>query len=292
MENGYSSSTIVLIMLVVFILIALRLSIKIVPQSQNWLIESFGKYSRKLDAGLHLIIPFYESIQHKVNIQEKQMPPDPIHAITLDNVTITVTLALLYRVTDASRYVYRIQNAELAIKTVVNGIVRNVIGRTDLDGVQSNRRNVSNEIEQELKTASEEWGILLTRVEIVEVDVDDATKDAMQKQLNAERMRRSHVTEAEGKKQATQLNADAELYAATKHAEAKKILADAEAYAVTAVSKAISDGGVSAVDFEIKKIQAHAVQELSKGSNAKIVLLPTDVLNGLSGTIGRLASKL
>jgi regulator of protease activity HflC (stomatin/prohibitin superfamily) len=273
-------------------LIALRLSIKIVPQSQNWLIESFGKYSRKLDAGLHLIIPFYESIQHKVNIQEKQMPPDPIHAITLDNVTITVTLALLYRVTDASRYVYRIQNAELAIKTVVNGIVRNVIGRTDLDGVQSNRRNVSNEIEQELKTASEEWGILLTRVEIVEVDVDDATKDAMQKQLNAERMRRSHVTEAEGKKQATQLNADAELYAATKHAEAKKILADAEAYAVTAVSKAISDGGVSAVDFEIKKIQAHAVQELSKGSNAKIVLLPTDVLNGLSGTIGRLASKL
>lgn len=292
MENGYSSSTIVLVLLVVFILFALKLSIKIVPQSQNWLIESFGKYSRKLDAGLHLIIPFYESIQHKVNIQEKQMPPDPIHAITLDNVTITVTLALLYRVTDASKYVYRIQNAELAIKTVVNGIVRNVIGRTDLDGVQSNRRNVSTEIEQELKTASEEWGILLTRVEIVEVDVDDATKDAMQKQLNAERMRRSHVTEAEGKKQATQLNADAELYAATKHAEAKKILADAEAYAVTAVSRAIADGGVSAVDFEIKKIQAHAVQELSKGANAKIVLLPTDVLNGLSGTIGRIASKL
>jgi regulator of protease activity HflC (stomatin/prohibitin superfamily) len=292
MENSFSFSTIVLVFSTFFVLVGLRLSIKIVPQSQNWLIESFGKYSRKLDAGLHLIIPFYESIQHKVSIQEKQMPPDPIHAITLDNVTITVTLALLYRVTDASRYVYRIENAELAIKTVVNGIVRNVIGRTELDGVQSNRRNVSNEIEQELKAASEEWGIVLTRVEIVEVDVDDATKDAMQKQLNAERMRRSHVTEAEGKKQATQLNADAELYAATKHAEAKKILADAEAYAVSAVSKAITDGGVSAVEFEIKKIQANAVQELAKGSNAKIVLLPTDVLNGLSGTLGRLASKL
>jgi len=292
MENSMSFSSVVLVFFAIFIVIILKLSIKIIPQSENWLIESFGKYSRKLDAGLHLIIPFYESIQHKVNIQEKQMPPDPIHAITLDNVTITVTLALLYRVTDASKYVYRIQNAELAIKTVVNGIVRNVIGRTDLDGVQSNRRNVSTEIEQELKTASEEWGILLTRVEIVEVDVDDATKDAMQKQLNAERMRRSHVTEAEGKKQATQLNADAELYAAIKHAEAKKILADAEAYAVIAVSRAIADGGVSAVDFEIKKIQAHAVQELSKGSNAKIVILPTDVLNGLSGTIGHIASKL
>jgi regulator of protease activity HflC (stomatin/prohibitin superfamily) len=291
MENNMSFSTIVLVFFVIFILLALKLSIKIVPQSENWLIESFGKYSRKLDAGLHLIVPFYESIQHKLNIQEKQLPPDAIYAITLDNVQIKINLALLYRVTDAAKYVYRIQNADLAIKTVVNGIVRNVIGRTDLDGVQSNRRNVSTEIEAELKSASEEWGINLTRVEIVEVDVDEATKEAMQKQLNAERMRRSHVTEAEGKKQATQLHADAELYAATKQAEAKKILADAEAYAVTAVSRAIADGGVSAVDFEIKKIQAQAVQELSKGSNAKIVILPTDVLNGLSGTIGRIASK-
>ena len=292
MDNNISFTSIVLIFLAAFIILALKLSIKIVPQSQNWLIESFGKYSRKLDAGLHLIIPFYESIQHKVNVQEKQMPPDPIHAITLDNVTIRVTLALLYRITDAAKYVYRIENAELAIKTVVNGIVRNVIGRTDLDGVQSNRRQVSTEIEAELKSASEEWGILLTRVEIVEVDVDEATKDAMQKQLNAERMRRSHVTEAEGKKQATQLNADAELYAASKRADAKRITADAEAYAVTAVSRAITDGGNSAVEFEIKKIQAHAVQELAKGSNAKIVLLPTDVLTGLSGTIGRIAGKL
>ena len=292
MESSFSFSSVVLIFFAALIILALLLSIKIVPQSENWLIESFGKYSRKLDAGLHLIIPVYESIQHRVNIQEKQMPPDPIHAITLDNVTITVTLAMLYRITDASRYVYRIENAELAIRTVVNGIVRNVIGRTDLDGVQSNRRAVSNEIEQELRTASEEWGILLTRVEIVEVNVDDTTKEAMQKQLNAERMRRSHVTEAEGKKQATQLNADAELYAATKHAEAKKILADAEAYAVTAVSRAIADGGVSAVDFEIKKIQAQAVGELSKGTNAKIVLLPTDVLSGLSGTIARIAERL
>lgn len=292
MENQISFSTIVLIFLAIFVLSALKLSIKIVPQAQNWLIESFGKYSRKLDAGLHLIIPFYESIQHKVNVQEKQMPPDPIHAITLDNVTITITLALLYRITDAAKYIYRIENPELAIKTVVNGIVRHVIGRTELDGVQSNRRSLSTEIEVELKAASEEWGIILTRIEIVEVDVDDATKDAMQKQLNAERMRRSHVTEAEGKKQATQLNADAELYAASKKADAMRILADAEAYAVTAVSRAIADGGVTAVDFEIKKIQATAVGELAKGSNAKIVLLPTDVLSGLSGTIGRLAGKL
>ena len=292
MQTATTTSSIIVIFFVALLLMALKLSIKIVPQTQNWLIESFGKYSRKLDAGLHLIIPFYESIRHKVNVQEKQMPPDPIRAITLDNVTIALKMALLYRITDAAKYIYRIEDPELAIKTVVNGIVRNVIGRTDLDGVQSNRRNISNEIEIELKTASEEWGINLTRIEIVEVDVDEATKDAMQRQLNAERMRRSCVTEAEGDKQATQLHAEGELYAATKMAEAKRILADAEAYAVTAVSRAIAAGGISAIEFEIKKLQANAIQELSKGKNSKIVILPTDVLSALTGTIGKIANKL
>ena len=114
----------------------------------------------------------------------------------------------------------------------------------------------------------------------------------MQIQLNAERVRRGTVTEAEGIKQATQLQADAKLYSAQKEAEAKRILADAEAYAVNAVAKAISDGGSSAVEFEVKKIQANAIQELSKGNNSKIVLVPSDVLSSLSGTIGKIASKL
>jgi regulator of protease activity HflC (stomatin/prohibitin superfamily) len=186
---------------------------------------------------------------------------------------------------------YRIENLTLAIKTIVNGTIRSVIGKTDLDGVQSNRRHLAQEIEAELQTVSDEWGIKLTRVEITEVDVDSATKEAMQVQLNAERKRRGQVTEAEGIKQATQLQADARLYSAEKEAAAKRILADAEAYAVTAVSKAIAEGGASAVEFEIKKIQAAAIQELSKGNNSKIIMLPSDVLSALSGTLGKIASK-
>ena len=114
----------------------------------------------------------------------------------------------------------------------------------------------------------------------------------MQRQLNAERERRGTVTEAEGRKQATQLNADAELYKSQKEAEAKKILADAEAYAVTAVSRAISEGGASAVEFEIKKIQAAAVKELAQGNNTKLIMLPSDVLSSLSGTIGKIIEKI
>ena len=282
---------IVFALILILVLISLKLSIKIVPQSENWLVERLGKYNRKLEAGLHLLVPFVETVRYKVSIQEIQLPPDPINAITHDNVSISVQLAILYRITDASRTMYRIENLTLAIKTIVNGTIRSVIGKTDLDGVQSNRRHLAQEIEAELQAVSDEWGIKLTRIEITEVDVDSATKEAMQVQLNAERKRRGQVTEAEGMKQAAQLQADARLYSAEKEAWAKRILADSEAYAVTAVSRAISDGGASAVEFEIKKIQAAAIQELAKGNNSKIIMLPSDVLSALSGTLGKIASK-
>lgn len=293
MENtsNFSFGTVVLLVLLLLAIVLLIKGVKIVPQSENWLVERIGKYNRKLEAGLHILIPFFETIRYKVSIQETQLPPDPINAITQDNVSIKIELAILYRIVDASRTMYRIENLALGIKTIINGTVRSVIGKMDLDGVQSNRRHIADEIEEELQHVADEWGIKLTRVEITEVDVDEKTKEAMQIQLNAERMRRGAVTQAEGEKQATQLQADAKLYAAQKDAEAKKILADAEAYAVTAVSNAISQGGSSAVEFEIKKIQANAIQELSKGTNSKIVLLPSDVMSSMSGAIGKLLGK-
>jgi regulator of protease activity HflC (stomatin/prohibitin superfamily) len=292
MDSGSMFSSPVLLVFVVLVLVVLKLGVKIVPQSENWLVERLGKFNRKLEAGLHLIIPFFESVRFKVPIQERQLPPKPINAITLDNVTISVSLAVLYRIVDASKTMYRIANVDDAIMTIVNGTVRSVIGKTDLDGVQSNRRQISEEIESDLRSVSEEWGILITRVEILEVDVDPETKQAMQLQLNAERNRRALVREAEGKKQATELDADAQLYAAQRQAEAMKITADAEAYSVSVVSQAIAAGGASAVEFEIKKVQAHAVQELARGQNAKIVLLPTDVVSSLSGTLSGVVAQL
>ena len=283
--------TVVIIFLLIFVITFLVLGVKIVPQSENWIVEKLGKYDRTFAAGMHLIVPFLETIQYRISTQETQLPPDPINAITQDNVSIAIELAILYRIVDASKTVYRIQNLELGIKTIINGTVRSVIGKTDLDGVQSNRRHIAEEIEQQLQHVADEWGIKLTRVEITEVEVDDSTKEAMQIQLNAERKRRGIVTEAEGTKQALQLEADAKLYVAHKEAEAKKITADAEAYAVSVVSSAISQGGSSAVEFEIKKIQAAAIQDIAKGNNSKIILVPSDVLSSLSGTLSSVISK-
>jgi len=284
MDSSFSFSYVIYFLIALLIVFAVIKSILIVPQSENWVIESLGKYNRTLNAGFQLIIPFLEVVRYKVSIQETQLPPDPINAITHDNVSISVQLAILYRIVDASKTMYRIENLALGIKTIINGTVRSVIGKTDLDGVQSNRKHIADEIENELNHVANEWGIKLTRVEVTEVEVDDATKSAMQIQLNAERVRRGTVTEAEGKKQAAQLRADAELYTAQKQAEAKKVLADAEAYAVNAVAQAISSGGASAVEFEIKKIQADAIQKLGQSPSTKFVMLPSDVLSSLTST--------
>jgi regulator of protease activity HflC (stomatin/prohibitin superfamily) len=275
----------------ILVTIFFAFGIKIVPQSQNFIVERLGRYHRTLQAGLQIIIPLIDSVRHRIDILERQLPTKEISAITLDNVTIGVKLAILFRIIDASKTVYRIRDIEQAIEITVAGVVRSVIGKTDLDGVQSNRRTLAESIEEELRSVTVEWGIVLSRVELIDVEVDAETKSAMQLQLNAERTRRALVRQAEGEKESAQLKADADLYAAQKQAEARKTLADADAYAVSAVAKAISAGGEAAIQFEIKKIQADAVKSLGGNEGSRFVILPTDILNSLSDIAARFRNQ-
>jgi regulator of protease activity HflC (stomatin/prohibitin superfamily) len=288
-ERG-SMEAIALVFLIL-VIIFFAFGIKIVPQSQNFIVERLGRYHRTLQAGLQIIIPLIDSVRHRIDILERQLPTKEISAITLDNVTIGVKLAILFRIIDASKTVYRIRDIEQAIEITVAGVVRSVIGKTDLDGVQSNRRTLAESIEEELRSVTVEWGIVLSRVELIDVEVDAETKSAMQLQLNAERTRRALVRQAEGEKESAQLKADADLYAAQKQAEARKTLADADAYAVSAVAKAISAGGEAAIQFEIKKIQADAVKSLGGNEGSRFVILPTDILNSLSDIAARFRNQ-
>lgn len=269
----------VVISFVVFVVSYFVTGIRVVPQTQNFLVERLGKYHRTLGPGFHIIIPVYESVSRKIDVLERQLDPRKIGAITLDNVEIDIRLAILFRIFDASRAAYRVQDLENAILTTVTGVVRSVIGTTDLDGVQSNRRSLASTIEEDLKSVTEEWGIILSRVEIIDIKIDGETRDAMQKQLNAERSRRALVKEAEGAREAAQLQADADLYTAQKQAEARKTLADADAYAVAVVAKAIADNGQQAVNFEVQKIQAEAIKNLGTQQGSKLVLLPTSLFD-------------
>ena len=285
------------IFLVLLIAIFFRFGLQRVTQSEQRVVERLGRYKKTLGPGLHVIIPFIEQVRAKKFVTENQLPTDEISTITLDNVKIEMYLEILWRIVEAEKTVYRIGGArsedadntrvERAINTTVVGVVRSVIGRTEFDAVQSNRSQIVEAVEKELKLVTEEWGVVISRVEITEIKVDEDTRKAMQLQINAERERRALVRQAEGRKEAAQLAADAELYTAQKRAEAKKTLAEAEAYAVSVVAKSIADGGAPAVEFEVKKIQAQAVESIGTNKSSKIVLLPSDVLD----SFGKLASK-
>jgi len=271
-----------LVLIALFLLIAVS-GIKIVPQSQEYVVEQFGKYTTTLKAGLNFVVPFLNRVVHRVSILERQLDPQQISVITKDNVEIQLTTAVFFRIVDSAKSVYRIADVDQAVRTTVTSIVRSTCGQMEFDEVQSRREFINEKIRESLSEACSVWGIEITRTEVLDVAVDDQTRGAMQQQLNAERERRATVTKAEGERQSQELKADAELYTAQRQAEARRILAEAEAYATTTVGKAIQENGQAAIDFEIKKQQITSLAELGKSSNTKLVVVPTDVTRALGG---------
>ena len=281
------------LLLSIFALLVLLglMGIKIVPQSQEWVVEQFGRYVKTLKAGLNVIVPVLNVVTHKVSILERQLEPERIRVITKDNVEVAVMTAVFFRVIDAAKSVYRIQDINLAVHTTVTSIVRSTGGQLEFDEVQARREFINDRIRESLSEACIIWGIEITRTEVLDVEVDEATRVAMQQQLNAERERRAAVTRAEGERQAQQLKADAELYTAQKQAEARKTLAEADAYSTRVVGEAITTNGQPAIDFEIMKQQIAGITELAKSDNTKVMILPTDVTRSL-GSIAALLETL
>jgi len=273
-----------LTIIVLFILIAFS-GIKIVPQSQEYVVEQLGKYTKTLKPGLNFILPIFSSVVHKVSILERQLAPQNILIITKDNVEIHLDTAIFFRIVDAAKSVYRILDVNKAVDTTVMSVVRATGGLMDFDEVQSKREIFNHKIQESLAETCSVWGIEITRTEIMDVRVDDTTRTAMQQQLNSERERRAVVTKAEGERQSQQLRADGALYTAQKEAEARRILADAEAYATTTVGSAIKDNGQSAIDFEIRKQQIASIAELGKSPNSKLVIIPTDITRSLGSLL-------
>lgn len=264
-------------------LVGLLTSVKVVPQTQNFLVERFGKYRATLNPGLHFIVPGVDAVRHRVSILERQLPEYPIEAITSDNGPISVSVATFFRVIDSHKCVYRITDIDRAVQSLVTGAVRSAIGEVDFDSLQSNRSSVNKKLEQELKEQADEWGIEITRSEIMDVNFDERTRESLQQQINAERERRAVVTRAEGDKRAIELKADGELYGAQKEAEARKVRADAEAYATEIIAKAINENGDEALRFDLVRGQIDAMKEMAKSTSTKTLVMPTEMTNSLTG---------
>ena len=268
------TGSIFLLFMAFAIIFVLAGTIKIVPQSENWVTERLGRYRSTLLPGLNFIVPFLDRVKHKISVLERQLPHLSQDAITRDNVTLAAEVAVFYRVIAPENSVYRIRDIDFAVSTTVAGLVRSEIGKIELDEVQSNRSALNLQIKDHLADATDEWGIQITRAEILDINLDTQTREAMLQQLNAERERRATVARAEGNKSAAELEADAALYTAQKIADARRIQAEADAYSIEIVAKAIESNGERAIQFEVAKRQVDGITAIGASENAKLVLLP------------------
>ena len=277
-DTGLSGATIVLILLALFIILTIYRGIRVVPQSEKWVVERFGRLRSVLNPGLNIIVPWLDRVAHKVSVLERQLPTAKQDAITSDNVLVGADISVFYRITEPEKTVYRIRDVDAAIGTTVAGIVRSEIGRMELDQVQSNRSSLIGAVRAQLADQVDDWGIEVTRAEILDVNLDEATRAAMLQQLNAERARRAQVMEAEGKKRAVELQADAELYAAEQVAKARRVQADAEAYATGVVAEAISRNGIEAAQYQVALKQVEALTALGNGGGKQTIVVPAAAL--------------
>lgn len=290
--NFLDLSTIITVLVIGFALIVVYKGIKVVPQSQNYIVERFGKYTQTLSAGLHFIVPFLDNVAFKISILERQLPEFRISVITRDNVEVQLEATVFFRIVDTAASVYRIADINQAIFTAATSIVRSAAGKLELDDLQSSRESMNHEIATNLQEAATIWGIEITRTEITDVIIDEQTKAAQRQQLNAERERRAAIARAEGEKRSVELAADAKLYEAQKEADAIRVRAEADAYSIEIEAKAnaeqtrqiaaaIADNGQPAINFEIMKRQVDAMAQVASADNSKTVIMPTDITTAI-----------
>lgn len=281
----------VVLSLALLIIISIFLGVRIVPQSEKHVVERFGRLRAVLGPGINFIVPFLDRVAHRISVLERQLPTASQDAITSDNVLVKVETSVFYRITEPEKTVYRIRDVDAAIATTVAGIVRSEIGKLELDQVQSNRAQLIERVRDQVSAMVDDWGVEVTRAEILDVNLDDATRAAMLQQLNAERARRATVTEAEGKKRSVELNADADLYAAEQEAKARRVLADAEAYATGVIALAIRENGLEAAQYQVALKQVEALTKVGEGSGKQVVIVPAQALDAFGDAFRMLKGR-
>jgi regulator of protease activity HflC (stomatin/prohibitin superfamily) len=291
MVNQFQGENAIFLAIALFVILTLFKAVKIVPQSDKYVVERLGRLKAVLGPGVNLIVPFLDSVRHKVSVLERQLPNHSQDAITADNVLVKVETSVFYRITEPEKTVYRIRDVDGAISTTVAGIVRSEIGKIELDQVQSNRAQLIERVREQVSAMVDDWGVEVTRAEILDVNLDDATRAAMLQQLNAERARRAQVMEAEGRKRAVELAAEAELYAAEQQAKAKRVTAEAEAFATSVIATAIKESGMEAAQYQVALKQVEALQAIAAGNGKQTLLIPTAAIDAFANAFGLLKGR-
>ena len=283
-----------LIVLLVIILIIAFKSIKIVKQAEVYVIERLGKFYKVADAGLTIIIPFFDHVRSVVSLKQQTMDVPPQGVITKDNVTITIDTVVFYQITDPAKAVYEIQSLKKGIEYLAITTIRDIIGKMNLDETFSSRDGINNKLRIVLDEATDRWGCKIDRVEIKDINPPADIRDAMEKEMNAERnkramileseaQRQSAITIAEGKKQAAILEAEADkesrIRRAVGEAQAIKEVAEAKAKEIQMVYDAMKKADPNDKLVQLKSLEA--LEEVAKG-DANKVFIPFEATSALS----------
>ena len=280
--------------LVIILVIAIT-SIKVVRQYEVYIIERLGKFHKIADAGLTIIIPFVDRVRSVVSLKQQTMDVPPQGVITKDNVTITIDTVVFYKVTDPAKAVYEIQSLKKGIEYLAITTIRDIVGKMDLDATFSSRDLINEQLRAILDEATDQWGCKIDRVEIKDITPPADIRDAMEKQMNAERNKRAQILQAEGerqaaitlaqgKKEAAILEAEAEkeskIRRADGEAEAIKKVAEAKADEVKLVYEAMMKAKPNDTLVQLKSLEA--LQDIANGEANK-VFIPFDATNALAG---------
>ena len=282
-----------IVILVIIAIIAFK-SIKVVNQSEVYIIERLGKYYKTAEAGLTLILPFIDRVSSVVLLKELTMDIPPQGVITKDNVTINIDTVVFYQITDPEKSVYEIANLKKGIEYLAITTIRDIVGKMDLDETFGSRDNINFQLRSILDEATDKWGCKINRVEIKDINPPADIRDAMEKQMNAERNKRAQILQAEGerqsaitlaqgKKEAAILEAEAESEAKIRRAagEAKAIkeVAEAKAKEIAMVYSAIKDANPDDKLVQLKSLEA--LKEVANGDANKI-FIPFEATSALS----------
>ncbi|HSO63472.1 MAG TPA: SPFH domain-containing protein [Ornithinibacter sp.] len=291
MPDG-SIPLIVLLLLAGFAIIVLVRTVRIVPQQTALIIERLGRYSRTLEPGLHLLVPFVDVVRANIDLREQvvSFPPQPV--ITSDNLVVSIDTVIYYQVIDPKSAVYEIANFIQGIEQLTVTTLRNVIGSLDLEQTLTSRDQINGQLRGVLDEATGKWGIRVNRVELKAIDPPQSIQESMEKQMRAERDRRAIVLNAEGTKASQILTAEGEkqssILRAEGSAQARILEAQGQARAIQQVFDAIHRGKPTQKLLAYQYLQV--LPQIARGDSNKMWIIPselTDALKGIGGMLGR-----
>lgn len=301
----FTGFTLFAVAIFAFALILVWLGVQTVPQGKEYTVERFGRYTRTLQPGLHLILPLIDRIGHRISMMETVLDVPSQEVITKDNAMVTVDGVVFYQVLDAAKASYEVSNMHLAILNLTMTNIRTVMGSMDLDELLSQRDKINAQLLHVVDDATSPWGVKVTRIEIRDIQPPRDLVDAMARQMKAERDRRAAILEAEGLRQAAILRAEGAKQgiileaegrreAAYRDAEAREREARAEAEATRMMSEAISSGNLQAVNYFVAQQYVGALKAVASAPNQKVLFMPLEATNVISaiGGISELAREV